>query len=130
MGLLDQIELDFLPVPKQRPRKGRNGSFYTPKKTIESEERIKWTIVRIVKDNDRFPIKGAVNLHIYFEMKKPKSARRDYPTVKPDIDNVLKTALDACNGVLFDDDKQIVKISAEQNYGPSDRTIIQIMSLD
>jgi Holliday junction resolvase RusA-like endonuclease len=38
------------------------------------------------------------------------------PVVKPDIDNVEKAIHDACKGVIFDDDNQIVKVTKDKKY--------------
>ncbi len=38
------------------------------------------------------------------------------PTMKPDIDNVIKAALDAMNGVVFDDDKQVIELLVAKRY--------------
>ena len=38
------------------------------------------------------------------------------PTVKPDIDNVVKAALDAMNGVVYADDKQVFELSITKQY--------------
>ena len=38
------------------------------------------------------------------------------PTKKPDIDNMQKAVLDALNGLAWDDDSQIVKVTAEKEY--------------
>lgn len=46
------------------------------------------------------------------------------PTVKPDIDNIIK-GLDAINQIVFVDDKQIVEVEMAKFY--SDRPRLQIM---
>lgn len=38
------------------------------------------------------------------------------PTVKPDIDNVLKAVLDAMNGVVYADDKQVFEVTVTKQY--------------
>jgi Holliday junction resolvase RusA-like endonuclease len=38
------------------------------------------------------------------------------PTVKPDIDNIVKIVLDGLNGVAFTDDKQVIEIQAQKCY--------------
>ena len=39
------------------------------------------------------------------------------PTKRPDLDNYMKLALDACTGVVYGDDSQIVKLSGSKWYG-------------
>ena len=38
-------------------------------------------------------------------------------TKKPDLDNVIKSALDALNDVAYDDDSSINEIYANKQYG-------------
>ncbi len=45
---------------------------------------------------------------------------------KPDCDNLVKFVLDCGNGVLFDDDSQIVEISAKKQYSQHPRTEIEL----
>lgn len=42
---------------------------------------------------------------------------RTLPSVKPDLDNYVKSVTDAGNGVLWKDDGQICWILAEKIYG-------------
>ena len=45
---------------------------------------------------------------------RKKSIEWEHATFKPDVDNVGKLVLDALNGVAYDDDKQIVKLTVEK----------------
>jgi Holliday junction resolvase RusA-like endonuclease len=40
---------------------------------------------------------------------------------KPDLDNVAKAVLDACNGVAWIDDRQVVRLVVEKGYGAEPR---------
>jgi len=104
------------PQGKARARSGRNGH-YTPTKTKDSENSIGlW-----LKAKGAPLFSGAVYMEIIFIFVRPKSAKkRLYHTVKPDIDNCLKLFMDASNGILFDDDKQVVKLISEKIYGEMD----------
>lgn len=49
--------------------------------------------------------------------KREQAAEGDIcPMTKPDLDNVVKIALDALNGVAWEDDKQVVWIGARKEY--------------
>ena len=63
-------------------------------------------------------MKGPLSVIVVFTIKRPKSVKREYPTVKPDVDNFLKASLDALNGIAYDDDAQIIEINASKKYGP------------
>lgn len=47
----------------------------------------------------------------------PIASPRAIPyTGKPDLDNIIKAICDACNGVVFKDDSQVVRITACKEY--------------
>ena len=47
--------------------------------------------------------------------------------IKPDVDNFVKMALDICNGIVFHDDAQVVKLSSDKRYcGRDHRTYLKI----
>ena len=101
------------PVAKGRPRFTKQGRAYTPKKTKEFETLIK----KIARDQYKNgPMKQALSATIVFYFKKPKTVTRDYPTVKPDVDNCVKSTLDSLNGIVFVDDAQIIEINASKKY--------------
>ena len=72
------------------------------------------------------PLETPVALYLYIRKGIPasytKKRRNDClsgiekPTVKPDIDNCLKVFMDAMNGIVYLDDKQIVSINCEKVY--------------
>lgn len=52
-----------------------------------------------------------VCLRLTFYVPRPKSKPRHkfpYPTTKPDVDKLLRAALDAFSGVIYEDDSQII----------------------
>lgn len=51
------------------------------------------------------------------------------PTSRPDIDNQMKTAADALNGIAWKDDAQIVDATLSRRYGPESVTVIEVRSL-
>lgn len=48
------------------------------------------------------------------------------PIKKPDLDNLIKSILDPLNTIFFNDDKQVVSITAEKFYGEIPRVDIEI----
>lgn len=66
------------------------------------------------------PWSGPVVVALTFKLQKPKSApksRRVYPAKPPDIDKLVRAVLDALTGVVFEDDKQVLQLWAEKDYG-------------
>ncbi len=67
---------------------------------------------------DRRPV--SIGLRFYFA--RPKSAKKRVGMiVKPDIDKLVRSILDALTGVLFQDDSQVVSVVAEKFYGDVER---------
>lgn len=62
------------------------------------------------------PTPAAVEVRIGFVMPRPKSARRKRPTVKPDLDKLVRACLDALTGVVWVDDAQVVSVMASKRY--------------
>jgi len=87
----------------------------------------------------RSMIEGPVNvifrMHIVppdsWSQKKKNDALsgKIYPTVKPDVDNVLKLICDACNGIVWKDDKQACDGGFSKRYAPIAETIVMISEI-
>ena len=118
------------PVGKHRARVCRSGHAFTPAKTVNYEALVKQTFA--AKYPDFVPMPGPVRmiLSIYLmpskkTQRKLKEGIRVYPTIKPDISNVLKSIEDALNGLTYVDDKQIISVYAEKKY--SQRPCVEII---
>lgn len=74
---------------------------------------------------------GAVAVNIICYFVRPKSAKkRLYPSVRPDLDNFVKTIFDSMNGLVIQDDSQVVQMCCSKNYGADDAISIQVFSLE
>lgn len=101
-GTFVMFTIDGPPQPKQRARKGRNRftgktHWYTPKQTVQYEDAVKRAAARLRRTSWPLDAKYEVTVRCYFA-----NARRR------DADNVLKSCMDACNGVLWHDDSQVM----------------------
>jgi len=110
------VQMAFKAESKERPVVV-NGKFITPKKTRLYENKVtkfmkSWWMGA--------PIEKALKVSLVFQFKKPKTGKYDYPPRK-DCDNMAKAFLDACNGVTFKDDSQIVELKVTKVYGLDDR---------
>lgn len=93
------------PVPKGRPRfDPRSGRAYTPKETAAWERTIKRTAT-LVSGGKR--IDGEVSVDVLIVHPDRRHG---------DVDNYVKAVLDACQGVLFGDDKCVCAITARRKY--------------
>lgn len=101
------------PVAKGRAKFTRSGFLYTPAKTRKSEASIK-TEMRSAFTGE--PFDGAIKVTIIFNLKRPKSVKRLYPAIKPDIDNYIKQIFDSGNGILWVDDSLICSLYTTKQY--------------
>jgi Holliday junction resolvase RusA-like endonuclease len=125
------------PMGKGRVRfVGRTGHAFTPGRTVTYEAQLA-TAAQAAMDG-RPPVGGpvAVTLEIWmpiassWPLKKQIGAELGFlrPTGKPDIDNVVKM-LDALNHIIWDDDSQIVMLSAFKRYSVTPQLVVEITDL-
>ena len=101
------------PRGKGRPRFSRNGHTYTDEKTRSYENDLSRLISLAYKKE---PTQRPLEVNAMFAMVRPKSSKRPFPTVSPDLDNLAKSLLDAMNGIVFCDDKQVVIMNIAKIY--------------
>lgn len=123
---------------KGRPRFSKVGNFvkaYTPKDTENYENKVLMCYLSSVKgteyenkyfaDND---IMVSVSVNAYFTLKKGDYGKKGlnksgkekldkvYSTKHKDLDNIIKSVLDALNNVCYKDDKQVVLLTGSKRY--------------
>jgi Holliday junction resolvase RusA-like endonuclease len=80
------------------------------------------------------PLKGPIHIRLKASLPRPKSVKRRGHVVKPDLDNLVKFALDCLTRAgYWEDDKQIVAIDAWKRYASSFATVgwhIEILNID
>lgn len=59
---------------------------------------------------------GELALEAVFYLEKPKTVKRDAPTVPPDLDKLLRGICDAMTGTIYEDDAQVCKVTAFKKY--------------
>lgn len=102
---------------KGRPRFTRSWRPYTPKSTRDYERDIRDAFENATgRPPEPFSGPIAVCIMTYRQLPKsaPKSVLSEPDTHKPDIDNVAKIVLDALNGVAWDDDAQVVRLTVSK----------------
>lgn len=117
------LEFPINPEPKGRPRMTRRGRVYTPRKTVLFERQIQ-AIAQSQYKKD--PLTGPLSVHVEFHFARPKSVKREFHTVKPDIDNLQKAILDALNGIIWIDDAQIICLTSSKSYSIEPRIILKV----
>ena len=118
------------PKAKARPRTGKTRLgrtiVYTDSKTAQWERAFS-SIAAI--NAPAKPLTGALGVRLEFMLSRPgRLNKRSSPAgpiwheVKPDLDNLIKSALDALqmSGRFFDDDKQIAELIAGKRHHAKD----------
>jgi len=80
---------------------------------------------------------GPLQVDIIFIMPIPKNGRSqnrkvaagEYQTTKPDIDNLQKSVFDAANQIIWEDDNQVCKVSAQKIYGDAPGIKMEVKQL-
>lgn len=126
------------PVGKGRPRAFRMGNsvrMHTPDKTARYENLVAMAAQEAMAG--RAPLDGPMAVEMVLVTTPPASWSQKKrgqaldgmirPTTKPDCDNVLKAIADACNGIVWGDDKQITDVVIRKRYGvrPMARVIVR-----
>jgi Holliday junction resolvase RusA-like endonuclease len=72
-----------------------------------------------------------VSMVIDFYLERPQSIpkKRKFMVVKPDLDKLLRSSVDALTGILYVDDAQIVENSVRKHYGVPERVEISVTIL-
>ena len=128
------------PVGKGRPRAARRGAgvvMFTPEKTAGYEALAAATASNAMRAEAgplfTGPLEAVLEMRfpVPASWSKAKRARAlagvEWHTSKPDADNVAKAVLDACNGVVFRDDSQVVILIATKAFSeaPGVRVVIR-----
>ena len=125
---------------KQRPKFNRfSGRAYTPKQTISFENWVRDCYFRSISSIDNKPtdkpLKVAITMYVEIPQSKSKKQKEKMligeikPIVKPDVDNVAKSILDALNGIIYLDDKQIIELDIEKLYEKTSWTKVKIVEI-
>lgn len=65
-------------------------------------------------------------MELLFVFNKPKTVKRDEPYVRPDLDKLIRAVLDGLTGVAYEDDQQVIRITAQKAYGETEGVHIKI----
>ena len=120
--------LDIKPHPQERIRisfRRRQARAYYPEKTVEFQSAIREMTREYMEEFGipEYPKGVPLYLNVVFYLLRPKSAKRDYPTVRPDLSNYIKSLEDGMqrrskndDPSLIEDDSCIVRMVAEKRY--------------
>lgn len=118
-----KIIIPGTPIAKARARVTKNGHAYTPTKTINYENLVQYCYM---DQAEGVKLAGPLMMEIRFYFPIPKSYSKKQIELlkvqdmahmkKPDLDNCIKSISDALNHFAYDDDSQIIELSATKRY--------------
>ncbi len=140
-GLICAFAYYGVSVAKGRPRARSfkvgdqtRTQIYTPARTASFEGKVKAVAAVAMSEQGVSPTPDAVHVELAFEKAMPVSwtkrqrltMRGEPITQSPDIDNQVKAVLDALNGVVWEDDKQVSDLTVSRRWGETDNFRISI----
>tara|TARA_Y100001951_G_scaffold95548_1_gene93169 strand:- start:290 stop:649 length:360 start_codon:yes stop_codon:yes gene_type:complete len=106
------VVIERRPKVKARPRHTKKGHVFTPKETLIEED----YVAQAWRDQVGEQIEGPVEVFVAYSptctLLTVVESPHDAKTLRGDLDNYIKLTLDALNKVAWDDDNQVVRISA------------------
>ena len=75
------------------------------------------------------PVEGPVGIEVVFRVRRPKTVKREFPSVAPDLDKYLRSCLDSLTGICYQDDSQVVDIKAKKVYSETPGADIKIFQI-
>lgn len=122
-------------VGKGRPHFVRKtGVALTPQATRSYESIIRDNAYREMNGDEPWVTPVIAVVKAYYEipkswtkMKKELATRQLIPPSKPDVDNIVKIVLDACNRTVYQDDTQVVLCVAQKLWGEKARLEVEFV---
>lgn len=134
-----RFEFDIEPVEQARPRATRMGKgirLYDPKKVTIFKRQLGMLAKQQMLDRGLELYDGPLEVCMEFyrpvqtSISKKEQDRRlsgvHRPTVKPDLDNYIKSTSDALNGIIWTDDNCIVGLVAEKYYTDKPHLVVEV----
>lgn len=134
-----RFEFDIAPVEQARPRATRTGKgirLYDPEKVAIFKRQLGMLARQQMLDRGLEPYDGPLEVCMEFyrpvqaSISKKERDRRlsgvHRPTVKPDLDNYIKSTSDALNGIIWVDDNLIISLEAKKLYAEQPHLAVEI----
>jgi Holliday junction resolvase RusA-like endonuclease len=71
---------------------------------------------RALQTCGRRPLQGPLGVWLMFHMPRPKKTQHAFPLSGADLENMAKGLMDAWQGVLYDNDRQVVWLRLEKMW--------------
>lgn len=129
------LEIDESVTGKARPRMNTTtGKAYTPTKTKNYEYLVRQLFIYNYPHFELYKgrVKAKIIVHKEIPASKSKKIQQQMitneisPTVKPDVDNIIKIILDSLNKFAYVDDCQVTKLEIEKFYAEKPKVIVEL----
>ena len=88
--------------------------------TIKTAQHMSWETLN--------PMDSPVEIALVFYLPRPKTVTRRWPSVKPDLDKLIRSTFDGLTtGGLYTDDALVIAVSASKEYA-TDRIGCQVIA--
>ena len=88
--------------------------------TIKTAQHMSWETLN--------PMTTPVEIALVFHLPRPKTVSREWPSVKPDLDKLIRSTFDGLTtGGLYTDDALVIAVSASKQYA-TDRVGCQVIA--
>ncbi|OFN19024.1 hypothetical protein HMPREF2604_05205 [Corynebacterium sp. HMSC055A01] len=103
------------PAPKGSKRHVGNGRLIESSKKLPAWMRA--VTQEATKNRPSAPVDAPVSVFMDFYLPKPKRPRYDVPAVKPDVDKLARSVLDALEAAgILTNDSRVTKLRATKHY--------------
>lgn len=114
-----RFHVDGVPVPQ-----GSMRAFVTHGHAVVTHKRPaelgawRQAVAARAREAGAVPVRGPVSVSLHFHLVRPKSVSKRvlYPAVRPDLDKYCRSVLDALTGIAWEDDGQVVSLTATKGY--------------
>lgn len=120
------IAVEFF-VPGTPVQQGSKTAYVVGKRAVVTDQNAKvlkpWRALVAAAAREAYGpferMEGPVVVTVEFRFLRPKSVKREHPSVKPDADKLLRSLLDSVtDSGIWRDDAQVVEVHAKKVYSP------------
>lgn len=130
------------PTAQGRPRFSTHGGFvkaYDPEKSRNYKAYVKLLASEAMQNIGLTLTELPLGVEIIADVGIPSKSKKfkeqalnglQLPIKKPDVDNVAKIILDSISGIVYKDDKQIVKLTVSKKYSDTPKVEVKIYNVE
>ena len=128
------------PVAQGRPRFTKGGHAYDPARSREYKDIVAAHAKLAMNEREIFsretPLACVMSIFVKMPKRFTRTQRQEAekkglrPVRKPDIDNIAKILMDALNGIVYEDDAQIVSLGCRKYYSDAPMAAVTVSPIE